>query len=144
MFPQTKLALMLQTTSATNGETVTARLDTAGADFVSIDVVSTTSNNATNNPSVFKLGESDALTGPYSDVSGFVGDTDFTIPNWHTQTADAKALKMNVDTRHRKRYLQLTISPVTTQSFTAVANLFLNDRAPRNADDANVLALVAG
>lgn len=144
MFPQTKLALMLQTTSATNGETVTARLDTAGADFVSIDVVSTISNNATNNPSVFKLGESDALTGPYSDVSGFVGDTDWTIPNWHTQTADAKGLKMNVDTRHRKRYLQLTITPVTTQSFTAVANLALNDRSPNNASDAGVLALVAG
>lgn len=144
MFPQTKSVLMLQTTSGTAGSTTTARLDTVGADFVSLDIISTTSNDATNNPSVLKLGESDAATGPYTDVSGFVGDTDFTIPNWFTQTADAKPVKMNVDTRHRKRYLQLTISPVTTQSFTVVANLGRMDRAPVNASDAGVLALVGG
>lgn len=144
MFSQTKSALMLQTVQATAGETVTARLDTVGADFVSLDIISTTSNNVTNNPSVLKLGESDASTGPFTDVSGFVGDTDWTIPNWHTATADAKVLKMNVDTRHRKRYLQLSISPVTTQSFTVVANLGRMDRAPVNASDANVLALVGG
>lgn len=144
MFPQMKSTIMLQTTSATNAATVTARLDTLGADFVTLDIVSTTSDNATNNPSVLKLGESDAQTGPYTDVSGFVGDTDFTIPNWHTATADAKPVKMNVDCRHRKRYLQLTISPVTTQSFTVVANMALNESTPRDATGAGALALVGG
>jgi len=144
MFPQTKADVFLQTTSVTNGDTVTAALDTMGFDFVTIDVISTTSNNATNNPSVLKLSESDDAT-TYSDVTAAVGDGTggFTVPNWHTNTATAKTLKFNVDLRHRKRYLKLTITPITTQSFTAIANLTRGEISPVNTTDANVLALVA-
>lgn len=146
LFPNSKTMVMLQTTSATNGETVTSQnLDTKGFDVVHIDVVQTTSNNVTNNPSVFKLQHSDTTdVSNYSDVSGFVGDTDWTIPTVGTNTATVSSYKLKVDTRHKKRYLRLLITPVTTQSFTAVANLFGGEQIPTNAALANVSALVEG
>lgn len=144
MFPQTKSDVFLLTTSATNGETVTANLDTLGFDFVTIDVISTTSNTVSNNPSVFKIGEGDT-TSTFTDITELVGDGagGWTIPNWFTATAGAKTIKFNLDLRHRKRYLRLTISPVTTQSFTAIANFARGEISPVNTTDANVLALVA-
>jgi len=146
LFPNSKTMVMLQTTSATNGETVTSQnLDTKGFDVVHIDVVQTTSNNTTNNPSVFKLQHSDTTDASnFSDVSGFVGDTDWTIPTVGTNTSTVSSYKLKVDVRHKKRYLRVLISPVTTQSFTAVANLFGGEIVPTSATAAGVSALVEG
>lgn len=142
MYPQSKVVVFLQTTSATNGATVTSQnLDTLGADFVSIDIVGTTSDNTTNKPSVLKLQHSDTTDATnFSDIS--VGGTDFTVPTQGTNTSTVQPMKFNVDVRTRKRYLRLLISPVTTQSFTAIANLHRMDRVPVSAADAGVGALV--
>ena len=59
MFPVLKSVLVLDKRGATNGETVTANIDTLGADWMTLDVHSSTSNNTTNNPSTFKLSEGD-------------------------------------------------------------------------------------
>ena len=144
MFPQSKTDVFLQTTALTNGATGTAVLDTLGYDFAAIDLISTTSDNTTNNPSVLKLGEGDT-TASFADITAFVGDGSggFTIPAWHTNTTNAKALRFNVDLRHRKRYLQLTVSPLTTQSFTAVAQLHSGEISPTSAADVNALAVVS-
>jgi hypothetical protein len=146
MYPQSKADLFLDTTSVTNGGTATANLDTIGFDFVSIDLISTTASAGTVNPSVLKLSESDdTVATNFADITALVGDGTggFTIPSWFTQTADRQVLKFNIDLRHRKRYLRLTVSPTTTQSFTALANLHRGELAPVNATDANVLALVS-
>jgi len=145
MFPQSKAVNFLQTTSVTNAGTATSlNLDCAGFDFVTIDVIQTTSNNTTNNPSVFKLQHSDTTDASnFSDISGLVGDTDWTIPTVGTDTNTIGTVKMNVDMRHKKRYVRLLISPVTTQSFTALANLHRGERIPVSATDAGVSALVA-
>lgn len=145
MFPQSKAVVFLQTTQETNGGTITSQnLDCMGFDFVSIDVVQTTSNNTTNNPSTLKLQHSDTTNATdFSDISGLVGDTDFTIPTVGTNTSTVQSYKFNVDMRHRKRYLRLLVTPVTTQSFTAVANLHGGERVPVNATDAGVSVLVA-
>lgn len=148
MFPQSKAVVFLLTTSATNAATVTSQnLDCKGFDFVSIDLISTTSNNTSNKPSVLKLQEADDTNATsFADVAAFVGGGvgGFTIPNWHTNTATALPLKMNVDMRHRKRYLRLLVSPVTTQDFTAIANLHRGEIVPVSAADVGVLAVVAG
>lgn len=147
MFPQSKVVVMLQTTQETNGGTITSQnLDTIGFDFVTIDVVQTTSNNTTNNPSTLKLQHSDTTDATnFSDITGaFVGDTDFTIPTVGTNTSTISSYKFNVDMRHRKRYLRLLVTPITTQSFTAVANLFRGERAPTSATDVNASVVVAG
>ena len=146
MFPQSKVVVFLLTTSVTNAGTATSQnLDCMGADFVSIDLVQTTSNNTTNNPSVLKLQQSDTTDASnFSDLSGFVGDTDFTIPTVGTNTATISSYKFNVDMRHRKRYLRLLVSPVTSQDFTALANLHLNERSPVSAADVNASVVVSG
>jgi len=144
MFPQSKAVVFLQTTQETNGGTITSQnLDCQGFDFVTIDVVQTTSNNVTNNPSTLKLQQSDTTDATnFADLSGAVGDTDFTIPQVGTNTSTISSYKFNVDMRHRKRYLRLLVTPITTQSFTAVANLFRGERSASNATDANVSVLV--
>jgi hypothetical protein len=144
MFPTSKSDVFLQTTEATNGETITAALDTIGFNFVAIDIISTTSNNETNNPSVLKLGESDDAT-TYTDITALVGDGagGFTVPEWHTNTATAKVMRFEVDLRTRKRYLLLTVTPVTTQSFTAVAHLYRGTSTPVSASDVNALAVAS-
>lgn len=141
-----KTDVFLQTTSLTNGATGTANLDTMGFDAVSIDLISTTSDNTTNNPSVLKFSESDdTVVTNFADITALVGDGTggYVIPAWHTNTATAKTVTYNIDLRTRKRYLKLTISPLTTQSFTAIAKFYKGELAPVNTTDANVLALVS-
>ena len=147
MFPQAKKDLFLRTTELTNGATGTAILDTLGFDFAAIDLIATTSSAATNNPSVLKLSEADDTNATsFSDITAFVGDGSggFTIPNSNTATASNSLYTFNVDLRHRKRYLKLTVSPVATQSFTGLAQLHRGEVSPASAADVNALAVVSG
>lgn len=141
MNPLRKCVLAINQLSTTNGATTTGVIDTLGYDFAEIDVIATSSNNVTNNPSVLKLSESDDAT-TYTDVSGAVGDTDFTIPAVYTNTASDWKVKFSVDCRPRKRYLKVSVTPITTQILTAIANLHKGDEGPNSATDASVDALV--
>ncbi len=141
----TKQAIVISQASTTNAATASGNIDTLGFDFLSLDVLMATSNDTTNNPTVFKLAESDdTVVTNFADITAFVGDGagGFTIPAAVTQGDNT--LKMNVDLRPRKRFLKLSISPLTTQVITAIANLSLGDTEPTNITQANVLALVEG
>lgn len=141
MNPQLKQAIVINPASTTNGGTATGYVDTLGADFVTIDVITTTSNNVTNNPSVLKVTESDdTVVSNASAITGLTGDTDFTIPN--AVTEGNWGVKFNIDCRARKRYLHVSVSPVTTQTITAIANLGKMGEAPVNTATASVKALV--
>jgi hypothetical protein len=143
MNPVRKTVLAINQLSITNADTASGNIDTLGYDFVEIDVIATSSNNVTNNPSVLKISESDDTESTnFVDVSGAVGDTDFTIPNVYTNTASDYKVKFSVDCRARKRYLKVSVSPVTTQIITAIANLHRGDEGPNSATDASVDALV--
>ena len=143
MLPQQKQTIVISQASTTNAATATGNIDTLGFDFLTLDVITSTSNDTTNNPSVLKLSESDdTVVTNFADVSGAVGDTDFTIPASVTQ--GNWGMKFNVDCRARKRYLRLSASPLTTQVITAIANLSRGDEAPTNTTSANVTALVEG
>ena len=129
MNPLRKCVLAINQLSTTNAATASGIIDTLGYDFAEIDVIATSSNDTTNNPSVLKIGEGDT-TSAFTNVSGAVGDTDFTIPNCYTNTASDFKVKFSVDCRARKRYLQVSVSPVTTQIITAIANLHKGDEGP--------------
>ena len=145
MNPLRKCVLAINQLSTTNGATASGNIDTLGYDFAEIDVSATSSNNVTNNPSVLKLSESDdTVVTNFADVSGFVGDTDFTIPNVYTNTASDWKVKFSVDCRPRKRYLKVSVTPITTQILTAIANLHKGDEGPTTASEAGVDALVEG
>ncbi len=138
---RTKQVIAINNASTTNAATASGNVDTLGYDACAIDVVMTTSNAVTNNPSVLKISESDdTVVTNFADVSGAVGDTDFTIAN--AVTSGDWGMRFNIDCRPRKRYLKVSVSPVTTQVITAVASLSRGDEGPTDATGANVKNLV--
>lgn len=138
---RTKQVIAINQASTTNAGTASGTIDTLGYDWAQIDVITTTSDDTTNNPSVLKLSESattDATN--FSDVSGAVGDTDFTIPA--AVTSGNWGMRFNVDCRARKRYLKISLSPLTTQLVTAIGTLHAADEGPTDATGAGVKVLV--
>lgn len=138
MTPAPKSEIVISPTATTNAATTTGTLDTLGFDFAVIDVCSTTSDDTTNNFSVLTLSEGDT-TSSYAALK--TGDTDFTIPAADT-SVDEVVAQFRVDLRARKRHLKLTVSPVTTQTIWATAQLYRADELPVTAAKANVAVLV--
>ncbi len=140
--------VVLKQQSATNGATLTSDvIDTMGYDYCEIVVHGTTSDNATNNPATLKVTECDTTVATdFANVSGFVGDTDFTIPNSPTATTTAPFAIFGVDTRKRKRYLKVLVSPLTTQTFSVIAiqGMGRSAQAPVGTTDQNVAVIVNG
>jgi hypothetical protein len=87
---------------------VTLTIDTLGYDHASVSVLRA-SNASTVFASVLKIEESDDNSS-YSNVSGLVGGTDFTIPTV-SDTSAVAVVKMDVDTKAKKRYLKVTATP---------------------------------
>lgn len=145
MLPYGKQVIAINQASTTNAATATGNIDTYEFDYATIDIIATTSNDTTNNPSVLKLAECDTtVVTSFADITAFVGDGagGWTIPA--AVTSGDWGVKFNVDLRGRKRYLRVSISPLTTQSFTAIANLFRGDELPVNSTKAGVKAIVNG
>jgi hypothetical protein len=154
MVPQAKLLLDSVTGqgSATNGGTYTsANIDTLGVDYVTIDIAATTQSASTQagSPSVLKIQESDTtVASTFADCVGFRGgsatatNVDFVVGIG--KTAGVNAYKLNVDARGRKRYINVVVSPTTSQTFEVSANGFRNEIAPNTAARAGVLSLVEG
>lgn len=145
MNPATKQVIMISQASTTNAATATGNIDTLDFDYLSLDVIMATSNDTTNNPTVFKLAESDdTVVTNFADITEFVGDDSdgWTVPA--AVTSGLWGVKFNVDLRARKRWLKLSISPLTTQIITAIGNLSKAQSLPVNTTSANVKALIEG
>lgn len=141
--PQSRLVVAVAGITSSNGATGTGTIDTLGYDFASIDIYMGASNDSTNNPTVFNIVEADvSTTTSFVTISGFVGDTDWTIPA--EDTDNGNTYKFNIDLRGRMRYLGTRISPLTTQLISVTCNLFRGDEAPVGATKANVDAIVEG
>ena len=120
-------------------------------DFVTIDIGATTQSASTQagSPSVLKIQESDTtVVTSFADVVGFRGgsatatNVDFVVGIG--KTTGINAYKFNVDCRPRKRYLNVVISPTTTQTFATNANGFRAEQSPVTAAKAGTLNLVEG
>ena len=154
MVPQAKLLLDATSSaaSASNAATYTsANIDTLGVDYVTIDISATTQNASTQagSPSVLKIQESDTtVVTSFADVVGFRGGSaaatnlDFVVGIG--KTSGQNAYKFNVDARARKRYLNVVISPTTSQTFQVTANGFRLEQSAVSAAKAGVLSLVEG
>lgn len=129
MQPSLKVASAFAPASFTAGATASGNIDTLESDFAAIAVVCSPANTTSNVPTVLKLSESDdTVVTNFADITGAVGGTSFTIA---TQATTLQYLTLfNVDTRNRKRYLKVTVSPQTTQIISAVAMLGRNAEAP--------------
>jgi hypothetical protein len=149
MMPSQNVAkfLPINGASTTNAGTASGNIDRLGYDYITIDVLMATSDNVTNKPSVLKLSESDdTVVTNFVNVSGFVGGTDFTIPNAITAATSITGpfATFNVDCKGRKRYLKVSVSPVTTQIITAIAQGFRAEQAPVGATAQNATVVVNG
>lgn len=119
---------------------VTLTIDTLGYDYSSVSVMRA-SNASTVFASVLKIEESDDNSS-YSNVTGLVGGTDFTIPVV-SDTASAAVVKMDVDTKAKKRYLKVTATPAVSVNTVVSARLSRGD-APTAATEAGCIGWIRG
>lgn len=119
---------------------VTLTIDSLGYDYASVSVMRA-SNASTVFASVLKIEESDDNSS-YSNVTGFVGGTDFTIPAV-SDTASAAIVKLDVDTKARKRYLKVTATPAVSVNTVVSARLSRGD-APTTAAEAGCIGWIRG
>ena len=141
MINDSKQVIAIDQASTTNGATASGNIDRMGWDYVQIDVITSTSNDVTNNPSVLKLMHGDTTDATnLSNISGTVGDSDYSIPN--AVTSGSWGVRFNVDARALSRYIQVQVSPTTTQTITAIASLSKGETAAVDATSAGVQALV--
>lgn len=136
--------------SKTAGATASGIIDTAlpdggRADWCTIDIIAATADVVSNKPTVLKLQESETTDATsFANIAGFIGGTDFTIPNANTAATAVlqNNYKFNVNCRSRKRYLHAVYVPATTQTVTVVANLGRGKTSAGTAAMANALTLV--
>ncbi|MGA1399296.1 MAG: hypothetical protein ACO38P_02795 [Phycisphaerales bacterium] len=131
--------------SAAIGATATATLtiDTLGYDHVSVNVLRA-SNSSTVFANVIKVEESDNNSS-YSNVTALVGGGTggFTVPAV-SDTATSAVLKMDIDTKSKKRYLKVSYTPGASATVAMVARLGRGEVAPVTASEAGVIGLVKG
>lgn len=145
-----KAAILLNPTSATAAATITSsQVDCLGADAVSLTVIATTADAASNSPTVFKVQESDTTDATnFGDITALVGNGTggFTIPAANTATSLLPYAKLTINRLNgaRKRYIRMLISPATTQTYTVVAALARLDQMPITAANANVSVVANG
>lgn len=150
MLPQLKPGLPTLSTSITNGGTFTSsNIDTLGIDWLTIDVRASTQAASTlaGAPTVLKLQESDSTSATtFVDIVGSrlgtaTGTNVDQIINVGL-TSGVNTYKFNIDCRARKRYINVVISPVTTQTFEVASNGGRAEQAPFTAAKAGVLNLL--
>jgi hypothetical protein len=127
--------------TAVGSSAVTLVVDTRGYDHASMAVVRA-SNASTVFASVLKIEESDDNSS-YSNVSGMVGGTDFTIPAV-SSTAVESVVKLDVDTKGRKRYLKVTATPAVSVNVAITGRLSRGEEAPVTASEAGCIGWVKG
>jgi len=132
---------VVATLPATGSSAVTLTVDTVGVDYASFTVLRG-SNASTVFASVLKVEESDDNS-TFSNVSGFVGGTDFTIPTV-SDTSATVVVKLDIATPARKRYLKVTATPAVSVPVAITGRLSRLENAPSNASEAGVIGWVKG
>ena len=133
--------------TAAIGATATATLtiDTLGYDHASVTVLRA-SNASTVFASVIKVEESDDNSS-YANVTALVGGGTggFSIPAIAASaTGSSSILKLDVDTKAKKRYLKVSYTPGASATVAIVANLGRGEVSPETAAQAGVIGQVRG
>ena len=142
MTPTPRNVVALVAASVASNATGTADIDTLGYDYALISVKSNGLSTQSATFLALTLGEGDT-TSAYTNISGFVGGTDFTLavaPN----TTNAVGALLGVDLRGRRRYLRLSVTPRTASTVSADVMLFRAKEVPVTAAAAGVGNLVYG
>ena len=131
--------------TAAVGATATASLtiDTIGYDHASVTVLRA-SNASTVFANVVKVEESDDNVS-YTNVTALVGGGTggFSIPAVSNTNA-AAVMKMDIDTRAKKRYLKVSYTPGASANVAIVGRLGRAEESPVSNSDAGVIGRVVG
>lgn len=133
-------------TAVLSSATHSLEIDTLGFEYASIDLVfspfTSAAATAATAATVIRLAHSDTTgTAAQSNVSGFVGGTDFTVAAGSTSTSGAAngyVHRFDVDLRGRRRYLTVYATPVSTVGVITVARLSKGEASPISASDKGV------
>ena len=138
-----KVVAALPAAVTASSETATMTIDTVGYDHASVTVMRA-ANAATTFASMLKVEESDDNSA-YSNVTALVGGGTggFTIPAV-SATGSVSIVKLDVDTKARKRYLKVSMTPSTAVNVAMSARLSRGDVAPATASEAGCIGLVKG
>ena len=107
-----KLEVMLAPQAVSNGATATANLDVKGADYATIILSFAAEKNTNAVGPALSLLESDDTTA--TNFATF--DSNFTRAT--EDLTESKQVVYHVDTRARKRYLRLSVTPATSTNDT--------------------------
>lgn len=138
-----KVVAELPTAAVGSTATATLTIDTRGYDHASVTVLRA-SNASTVFANVVKVEESDDNSS-YSNVTALVGGGTggFSIPAV-SNTSSAAILKLDIDTKAKKRYLKVSYTPGASATVAMVARLGRAEESPATASDAGVIGLVKG
>ena len=133
--------------TAAIGATATATLtiDTLGYDHASVSVLRA-ANASTVFANAIKIEESDDNSS-YANVTALVGGGTggFSIPAIAASaTGSASILKLDVDTKAKKRYLKVSYTPGASATVSIVARLGRGEVSPETAAQAGVIGQVRG
>jgi hypothetical protein len=141
----TKTVAKLGTADTTTAQTFTSSIDTLGYDYASVDVVfEATASDTGAAATAIKLGQSDTDSA-FADMTAFVGGGSggFTIPGTSLTNA-SNIVRFNLDMRGKKRYLQVSATPIAASVVCSVARLGKGDVGPVSAAEVGVSAVVSG
>lgn len=138
-----KVVAALPVGTTGSNETATMTIDTLGYDHASVTVMRA-SNASTTFATALKVEESDDNSS-YSNVTALVGGGTggFTIPAV-SATASVSVVKMDIDTKAKKRYLKVSMTPSTAVNVAMSARLSRGEVAPATAAEAGCIGLVKG
>jgi hypothetical protein len=134
--------------TVSNAGTAAVSFDTLDYDYADVIVYMSSTDAASNNPSVFKFTHGTttvASNGTTIDSLEGDGSDGWTVPPMYTQDADGhNVFKFGVDMRGKERHLGLIISPLTTHTVFSLCNLYRGPQVPDSSTDAQTIAFVEG
>ena len=141
----TKTVASLGTGDTATNATFTHSIDTLGYDYASIDVVFEATASASGAAATaIKLGQSDTNSA-FADITAFVGGGSggFTIPGTSLTNA-SNIVRFNVDMRGKKRYLQVSATPIAASVICSVARLGKGEEGPYDTTTKGARVSAAG
>lgn len=138
-----KVVAELPTAAVGSTATATLTIDCLGYDHASVTVLRA-SNASTVFANAVKVEESDDNSS-YSNVTALVGGGTggFSIPAV-SNTSVTSVLKMDIDTRAKKRYLKVSYTPGASATVAIVGRLGRAEESPVSNSDAGVIGRVVG
>lgn len=139
-----KVVAALPASVTASSETATLTIDTVGYDHASVTVMRA-SNAATTFATMLKVAESDSESTGYTDVTALVGGGTggFAIPAV-SATGSVAVVKLDVDTKARKRYLRVQMTPSTAVNVAMSARLSRGEVSPETAAQAGCIGWIKG